>query len=138
MDLLHTAAQDIDLHTVFTPTLRAMKILARLNNHQLSELSRDVYDELLRRNLVADAKSGRELEKQVPAFLLPCDSFHPKRNQERQKLATLADDRFKALLRDVLSEINKRAGARIQGVAAKLEGIKEEQENKWGERECKS
>lgn len=41
-------------------------------------------------------------------FLVPKDNFHPKRNQARQKLATLPPGRFKELASDVLYEIERR------------------------------
>lgn len=41
-------------------------------------------------------------------FLIPKESFHPKRNQARQKLATLPPGRFKELASDVLYEIERR------------------------------
>ena len=41
-------------------------------------------------------------------FLVPRDNFHPKRNQARQKLATLPPGRFKELASDVLYEIERR------------------------------
>ena len=40
-------------------------------------------------------------------FLVPRESFHPKRNQARQKLATLPPGRFKELASDVLYEIER-------------------------------
>ena len=39
---------------------------------------------------------------------MPKDNFHPKRNQARQKLATLPPGRFKELASDVLYEIERR------------------------------
>jgi hypothetical protein len=41
-------------------------------------------------------------------FLVPKENFHPKRNQARQKLATLPPGRFKELAADVLYEIERR------------------------------
>ena len=41
-------------------------------------------------------------------FLVPKENFHPKRNQARQKLATLPPGRFKELASDVLYEIERR------------------------------
>ncbi|CAG8804156.1 6048_t:CDS:2, partial [Dentiscutata erythropus] len=64
--------------------------LTRLTKLQFQELSTDVYDELSRRLLGSNA---------VP-FLPVCDDFHPKRNQARQKLATLPKNRFKDLASD--------------------------------------
>jgi hypothetical protein len=36
------------------------------------------------------------------------DDFHPKRNQARQKLATLPKNRFKDLASDVFYELKRR------------------------------
>ena len=41
-------------------------------------------------------------------FLAVKDDFHPKRNQARQKLATLPVMRFKDLASDVFSEVERR------------------------------
>lgn len=41
-------------------------------------------------------------------FLPVKEDFHPKRNQARQKLATLAVPRFKDLASDVFSELTRR------------------------------
>lgn len=57
-----------------------------------------MYDELSRRLLGSNA---------VP-FLPVCDDFHPKRNQARQKLATLPKNRFKDLASDVYYELERR------------------------------
>ena len=41
-------------------------------------------------------------------FLALRDEFHPKRNQARQKLATLPKNRFKDLASDVYYELERR------------------------------
>jgi hypothetical protein len=41
-------------------------------------------------------------------FLAVREEFHPKRNQARQKLATLPDPRFKDLASDVYYELTRR------------------------------
>lgn len=41
-------------------------------------------------------------------FLPVRDDFHPKRNQARQKLATLPRNRFKDLASDVFFELKRR------------------------------
>ena len=41
-------------------------------------------------------------------FLPVKDEFHPKRNQARQKLATLPQNRFKDLASDVYYELERR------------------------------
>ncbi|KIJ51216.1 hypothetical protein M422DRAFT_26642 [Sphaerobolus stellatus SS14] len=78
----------------------AREKLTRLTKQQFSELSTDVYDELMRRN---NNKVGNE----VP-FLPLRQDFHPKRNQARQKLATLPIPRFRDLAGDVYFELCRR------------------------------
>ncbi|KAI9441227.1 hypothetical protein H4582DRAFT_2110203 [Lactarius indigo] len=78
----------------------ARQKLTRLTRQQFQELSTDVYDELIRRKNNADTN-------QVP-FLPVRDDFHPKRNQARQKLATLPTSRFKDLSSDVYYELVRR------------------------------
>jgi len=63
--------------------------LTKLSKQQFHELSTDVYDEMKRK---VDCKIKPALE-QLP-FLQVRDEFHPKRNQTRQKLATLPPERF--------------------------------------------
>ena len=85
---------------------RARDKLLRLSVIQFQELSTDVYDELLRRQ----SASGQQTNGpgQVPAYLLPKENFHPKRNQARQKLATLPSSRFRDLATDVFYELERR------------------------------
>lgn len=85
---------------------RARDKLTRLSPVQFQELSTDVYDELLRRQ----SASGQQVNGpgQVPPYLLPKENFHPKRNQARQKLATLPAPRFKDLATDVFYELERR------------------------------
>lgn len=45
---------------------------------------------------------------QAAPFLPVRDDFHPKRNQARQKLATLPRNRFKDLASDVFYELRRR------------------------------
>ncbi|KAK8034891.1 hypothetical protein PG993_009886 [Apiospora rasikravindrae] len=86
------------------PPNRARDKLLRLSAVQFLELSTDVYDELLRRQ----ALSRRAPGPQVPPFLQPEDTFHPKRNQARQKLSTLGPPRFRDLATDVFCELERR------------------------------
>ncbi|KAK4686209.1 protein SPA2, partial [Tremellales sp. Uapishka_1] len=88
-----------------SPTSRASarEKLTRLTKLQFQELSTDVYDELMRR---LGAENGTP-EGDVP-FLPVRDDFHPKRNQARQKLATLPKNRFKDLASDVFYELRRR------------------------------
>ncbi|KZS88925.1 hypothetical protein SISNIDRAFT_552392 [Sistotremastrum niveocremeum HHB9708] len=78
----------------------AREKLTRLTLQQFQELSTDVYDELVRRN-------GNSSKNEVP-FLPVREDFHPKRNQARQKLATLPKPRFKDLSSDVYYELGRR------------------------------
>lgn len=82
---------------------RARDKLLRLSVTQFMELSTDVFDELMRRE---DERLQRV--KDVPRFLLPKTTFHPKRNQARQKLSTLPLDRFRQLATDVFYELERR------------------------------
>ncbi|KAF2224693.1 hypothetical protein BDZ85DRAFT_214260 [Elsinoe ampelina] len=96
---------------------RARDKLLRLSPTQFHELSTDVYDELLRRE-----DERQRLSPDVPRYLLPAKSFHPKRNQARQKLSTLPPERFKQLATDVYFELERRVprigGANIDRAAS--------------------
>ncbi|EGW32495.1 uncharacterized protein SPAPADRAFT_51046 [Spathaspora passalidarum NRRL Y-27907] len=78
---------------------RAREKLLKLSYTQFKELSTDVYDELKRR---IDESKGE------PDYLLPKNTFHPKRNQARQKLASLPQNRFKDLVSDISYELERR------------------------------
>ncbi|KAI6131244.1 hypothetical protein EDD17DRAFT_639635 [Pisolithus thermaeus] len=78
----------------------ARQKLTRLTKQQFQELSTDVYDELIRRKT-------NTAENEVPC-LPPREDFHPKRNQARQKLATLPAARFEDLSSDVFFELSRR------------------------------
>ncbi|KAI6957796.1 hypothetical protein KC329_g17869, partial [Hortaea werneckii] len=82
---------------------KARDKLLRLSVTQFMELSTDVYDELVRRE---DERLGRV--PNVPRSLPPKQTFHPKRNQARQKLSTLPVERFKQLATDVFYELERR------------------------------
>jgi hypothetical protein len=84
--------------------------LIRLSKQQFNELSTDVYDELMRRQNTSQSipEDRFVLTSANQPFLTPKESFHPKRNQARQKLATLPPGRFKELASDVLYEIERR------------------------------
>ncbi|KAI0060388.1 hypothetical protein BV25DRAFT_953444 [Artomyces pyxidatus] len=74
--------------------------LVKLTAHQFDELSTDVYDEVLRRKYYSNSN---------PVTCLPeRNDFHPKRNQARQKLATLPASRFADLLSDVFYDLGRR------------------------------
>ena len=86
---------------------KARDKLLRLSQIQFHELSTDVYDELLRRQ-AATPPPGRPPRPDVPPYLLPRDNFHEKRNQARQKLSSLQQQRFKDLATDVFCELERR------------------------------
>ncbi|KAK4054926.1 component of the polarisome [Microbotryomycetes sp. JL201] len=80
----------------------AREKLTRLTRQQFQELSTDVYDELIRRLEDAAGRPGEQ------PFLSVRNEFHPKRNQARQKLATLPPQRFRDLASDVYFELDRR------------------------------
>lgn len=84
--------------------LRTRDKLLRLTTIQLHELSVDVSDEAARRI----ATTGDENATEMPPYLPSIPTFHPRRNQAREKLATLVTRRFAALLTDVMIEIRAR------------------------------
>ncbi len=111
------------MDNVESPSSRASarEKLTRLTKLQFQELSTDVYDELMRRIIVDNGSlegAGMfdsagfhiaELTTFLIAPFLPVrDDFHPKRNQARQKLATLPKNRFKDLASDVFHELRRR------------------------------
>lgn len=92
----------------YMPHNRARDKLLRLSPIQFQELSTDVYDELLRREDERAARGPVGSGQSIPRFLLPKNNFHPKRNQARQKLSTLASKKFRELATDVLFELERR------------------------------
>ncbi|KAL4754209.1 hypothetical protein BDW72DRAFT_166962 [Aspergillus terricola var. indicus] len=86
---------------------KAQDKLLRLSPTQFHELSTDVYDELLRRQQ-AMPSPNRPPRPEVPPFLPPRSDFHEKRNQARQKLASLQHQRFRDLASDVFNELERR------------------------------
>lgn len=92
----------------YMPHNRARDKLLRLSPVQFQELSTDVYDELLRREDERVANGPEGDGRSIPRFLLPRNNFHPKRNQARQKLSTLAQKKFRELATDVLFELERR------------------------------
>jgi len=88
---------------------RARDKLLRLSPVQFQELSTDVFDELLRRQQAGRrTPNGSQPDGGPPPFLLAKDTFHPKRNQARQKLSTLPPPRFRDLATDVFYELERR------------------------------
>ncbi|KAK2073775.1 hypothetical protein P8C59_008025 [Phyllachora maydis] len=90
------------------PPNKARDKLQRLTSVQFLELSTDVYDELRRREVSARRPSNAPANGGPPAFLLPQENFHPKRNQARQKLSSLGPPRFRDLATDVFCELERR------------------------------
>ncbi|KAM5472902.1 component of the polarisome [Microsporum audouinii] len=87
---------------------KARDKLLRLSPVLFLELSTDVYDELLRRQAVVAASRPGPPRPEVPPHLLPRQEYHKKRNQARQKLSSLQDQRFKDLATDVFCELERR------------------------------
>jgi hypothetical protein len=88
------------------PPNKARDKLLRLSSVQFYELSTDVFDELIRRQTAARAPPNAP--NAPPAFLLPEKTFHPKRNQARQRLSSLGPPRFRDLAADVFHELERR------------------------------
>ena len=87
---------------------KARDKLQRLTSVQFLELSTDVYDELVRRQTFSRRPSNGGPDAGPPPYLLPENSFHPKRNQARQKLSSLGPPRFRDLATDVFCELERR------------------------------
>ncbi|KJZ77478.1 hypothetical protein HIM_03202 [Hirsutella minnesotensis 3608] len=85
---------------------KARDKLLRLSSVQFYELSTDVYDELMRRQALQ--RTPPNAPNTPPSFLLPEKTFHPKRNQARQRLSSLGPPRFRDLAADVYHEIERR------------------------------
>ncbi|PCH03368.1 Spa2 homology (SHD) of GIT [Penicillium occitanis (nom. inval.)] len=88
-------------------TNKARDKLLRLSPTQFHELSTDVFDELVRRQQAAGGP-GRPPRTDIPPSLPPRQDFHEKRNQARQKLASLQHPRFRDLATDVFCELERR------------------------------
>ncbi|KAI9171795.1 Protein SPA2 [Paramyrothecium foliicola] len=85
---------------------KARDKLLRLSSVQFYELSTDVFDELIRRQAVSRAPPN--IPNGPPPFLPPEKTFHPKRNQARQRLSSLGPPRFRDLAADVFHELERR------------------------------
>lgn len=90
------------------PANKARDKLQRLTSVQFLELSTDVFDELLRRQAFSRRPPNAPPNVGPPAYLLAEDTFHPKRNQARQKLSSLGPPRFRDLATDVFCELERR------------------------------
>lgn len=97
------------------PPNKARDKLLRLSSVQFLELSTDVFDELMRRQ-IKRPPPGAPPNAGPPPYLLPEPNFHPKRNQARQKLSTLGSPRFRDLATDVFCELERRIPAFIASV----------------------
>ncbi|KAK4141869.1 protein SPA2 [Dichotomopilus funicola] len=87
---------------------KARDKLQRLTSVQFLELSTDVYDELRRREAASRRPPNAPPGVGAPAYLLPENTFHPKRNQARQKLSSLGSARFRDLAMDIFCELERR------------------------------
>ncbi|KXJ96160.1 hypothetical protein Micbo1qcDRAFT_172430 [Microdochium bolleyi] len=90
------------------PPNKARDKLLRLSSVQFLELSTDVFDELMRRQAYGRRPPNAPPTQGPPQSLLPEETFHPKRNQARQKLSTLGPPRFRDLATDVFCELERR------------------------------
>ncbi|KAI1464412.1 uncharacterized protein F4812DRAFT_211083 [Daldinia caldariorum] len=97
------------------PPNKARDKLLRLSSVQFLELSTDVFDELMRRQAYSRRPPNAPPNVGPPNYLLPEDTFHPKRNQARQKLSTLGPPRFRDLATDVFCELERRIPQVIAG-----------------------
>ncbi|KAI0096641.1 hypothetical protein GGR51DRAFT_553440 [Nemania sp. FL0031] len=97
------------------PPNKARDKLLRLSSVQFLELSTDVFDELMRRQ-IKRPPPGAPPNAGPPPYLLPQPNFHPKRNQARQKLSTLGSPRFRDLATDVFCELERRIPAFVASV----------------------
>ncbi|KAI6082464.1 hypothetical protein F4821DRAFT_246974 [Hypoxylon rubiginosum] len=97
------------------PPNKARDKLLRLSSVQFLELSTDVFDELMRRQAYSRRPPNAPPNVGPPSFLTPEDTFHPKRNQARQKLSTLGSPRFRDLATDVFCELERRIPRFIAG-----------------------
>ncbi|KAI0444898.1 hypothetical protein F4803DRAFT_219746 [Xylaria telfairii] len=97
------------------PPNKARDKLLRLSSVQFLELSTDVFDELMRRQ-IKRPPPGAPPNAGPPPYLLPEPNFHPKRNQARQKLSTLGSPRFRDLATDVFCELERRIPAFVASV----------------------
>ncbi|KAI0409401.1 hypothetical protein F4802DRAFT_604603 [Xylaria palmicola] len=97
------------------PPNKARDKLLRLSSVQFLELSTDVFDELMRRQ-IKRPPPGAPPNAGPPPYLQPERNFHPKRNQARQKLSTLGSPRFRDLATDVFCELERRIPAFVASV----------------------
>ncbi|KAI0396438.1 hypothetical protein F5Y17DRAFT_465133 [Xylariaceae sp. FL0594] len=101
------------------PPNKARDKLLRLSSVQFLELSTDVFDELMRRQMKRPPP-GAPPHAGPPPHLVAEPNFHPKRNQARQKLSTLGSPRFRDLATDVFCELERRIPAFVAGVTSRI------------------
>lgn len=102
------------------PANKARDKLQRLTGVQFLELSTDVFDELLRRQAFSRRPPNAPPNVGPPPYLIPEDTFHPKRNQARQKLSSLGPPRFRDLATDVFCELERRYPRFVAGDIPRL------------------
>ncbi|KAI7786654.1 hypothetical protein LA080_002764 [Diaporthe eres] len=102
------------------PANKARDKLQRLTGVQFLELSTDVFDELLRRQAFSRRPPNAPPSVGPPPYLIPEDTFHPKRNQARQKLSSLGPPRFRDLATDVFCELERRYPRFVAGDIPRL------------------
>ncbi|KAF3764500.1 hypothetical protein M406DRAFT_81353 [Cryphonectria parasitica EP155] len=102
------------------PQNKARDKLQRLTSVQFYELSTDVFDELLRRQAFSRRPPNAPQSVGPPPYLLPEETFHPKRNQARQKLSSLGPPRFRDLATDVFCELERRFPRFVAGDIPRL------------------
>lgn len=102
------------------PANKARDKLQRLTGVQFLELSTDVFDELLRRQAFSRRPPNAPPNVGPPPYLIPEDTFHPKRNQARQKLSSLGPPRFRDLATDVFCELERRYPRFVDGDIPRL------------------
>ena len=103
----HETGQHIALPDSGPPALHSpSNVLHALEDAVFSELVRDVFDEVDRREKNQSLTSAATMT--VVPFLPVNPLFSSTRNQGRQKLATLIRHEFNNLLRDILSDFSRR------------------------------
>lgn len=102
------------------PANKARDKLQRLTGVQFLELSTDVFDELLRRQAFSRRPPNAPPSVGPPPYLIAEDTFHPKRNQARQKLSSLGPPRFRDLATDVFCELERRYPRFVAGDIPRL------------------
>lgn len=108
----HETGQHILIPEIQSNLSESGQLLQKLPDKVLSELMKDLYDEVDRRE-VNQAMSSVKTMTLVP-FLPVSQIFSRTRNQSRQKLATLIRNEFNTLLVDVLTEFYRRNSSSVR------------------------